>query len=565
MSRGLVRRLRLGAAFILLAYLVLHFTNHALGLVSLETMELGRWWFLALWRSAPGAIALYGAIAVHGILALWVLYDRRTLRMPPWELAQYTLGLLLPALLAAHVVGTRIAWWRFGVEDSYSRIVFVLWLQSPEAGARQAVTLVLAWVHAGIGLHYWLRFRPWYPRAAPWLFAVALLLPTLALLGFVSAGREVAARARTPGWSEAMLRAANAPDPVEAAQLDAIRRGFLDAYLYALVGVFAARGVRRLLEWRRSVRVTYPNGRVVTAPRGFSILDASRFAGIPHASVCGGRGRCSTCRVRIAAGLHELPVPSDAERRVLARVGAAPDVRLACQTRPSRDVAVEPLLAPSVAPVEAFATDVRQGREQELAVLFADLRGFTRLAENKLPYDVVFVLNRYFEAVGTAITGAGGVTNQFTGDGVMALFGIESGPATGSRQALAAARAMIEGVNTLSAELATHLGSPLRIGIGIHTGPAVVGRMGWGESFYLTAVGDTVHVAARLEQATKDYSAQLVVSEAVARHATLDLSNFPAHDLTVRNRAEPVPIRVITHVANLPTTESAPDRTSRPA
>ncbi len=515
-------------------------------------MAAGRWWFLALWRSGPGTLALYGAIAVHGVLALWLLYDRRTLRMPIWEATQYAIGLLLPALLVVHVVGTRIAWWRFGADDPYPRIVLALWMQAPAFGARQALTLALAWLHAGIGVHYWLRFRPWYPRAAPWLFAVALLLPTLALLGFVNAGRDVAELARTPGWSDAMLRAANAPGPVEAARLLAIRRGFLQSYLIALILVLVARGVRHLVERRRSIRVTYSNGRIAIAPGGFTILDASRLAGIPHASVCGGRGRCSTCRVRIASGLGDLPPASDAERRVLARVGAAPDVRLACQTRPTRAVSVEPLLAPSVAPAEAFGTDTRQGREQELAVLFADLRGFTRMAENKLPYDVVFFLNRYFEAVGTAITRAGGVTNQFTGDGVMALFGIESGPAVGSRQALAAARAMVDGVAALSADLAADLGLPLRIGIGIHTGPAVVGRMGWGDSFYLTAVGDTVHVAARLEQATKDYDAELVVSEAVARHATLDLSHFPAHNLTVHNRAGQVPVRVIDHVANLP-------------
>jgi adenylate cyclase len=547
-----VRRLRLGAAYVLLLYLILHFTNHALGLISLEAMAAGRWWFLALWRSGVGTVALYGAITVHGILALWLLYDRRTLRMPLWEATQYALGLVLPALLVVHVVSTRIAWWRFGADDSYPRIVLALWMLSPEFGARQALTVVLAWLHACIGVHYWLRFRAWYPRAAPWLFAVALLMPTLALLGFVAAGRDLAALARTPGWTAATLRAANAPGPAQAAQLLAIRRGFLDSYLIALVVVVIARGLRRHLERRRSIRITYPNDRVAVALAGFTILDASRLAGIPHASVCGGRGRCSTCRVRIGRGLGELPVPSEAERRVLARVGAAPDVRLACQTRPTRDVSVEPLLAPSVAPAEAFGTDARQGREQELAVLFADLRGFTRMAENKLPYDVVFVLNRYFEAVGTAITRAGGVTNQFTGDGVMALFGIESGPATGSRQALAAARAMVEGVAALSAELATDLGSPLRIGIGIHTGPAVVGRMGWGESFYLTAVGDTVHVAARLEQATKDYTAELVVSEAVARQAALDLSGFPAHNLTVHNRVGQINVRVIDRVANLP-------------
>jgi adenylate cyclase len=256
--------------------------------------------------------------------------------------------------------------------------------------------------------------------------------------------------------------------------------------------------------------------------------------------------------VHVTRGLEGLPPASDAEQRVLARVGAAPDVRLACQTRPLRDLAVVPLLAPSIRADDALTADVRQGRESEIAVLFADLRGFTRMAENKLPYDVVFVLNRYFEAVGTAITGAGGVTNQFTGDGVMALFGIDSGAATGCRQALEAARAMVEGVTALSAELAGDLPLPLRIGIGVHAGPAVVGQMGWGQSFYLTAVGDTVHVAARLEQATKDYGAEMVVSEEVARYAGVDLSAFPRHDLAVRNRAGRVSIRVVTRVAALP-------------
>ena len=102
MSARAVRRARLGAAWVLLTYLVLHFLNHALGLVSLAAMESGRHGFLALWRSVPGTVALYGAIAVHALLALWLLYQRRSLRMPAWEAAQYSLGLLLPALLARH-------------------------------------------------------------------------------------------------------------------------------------------------------------------------------------------------------------------------------------------------------------------------------------------------------------------------------------------------------------------------------------------------------------------------------------------------------------------------------
>ena len=546
-----VRRIRLAAALVLLTYVVLHFSNHALGLVSLAAMEAGRWWFLALWRSWAGTVALYGAITLHGILALWLLYQRRSLRMPLWEALQYSLGLLIPVLLVAHVTGSRIAWWLVGADDPYARVVLGLWVLTPERGAGQVLAITVVWLHACIGVHYWLRFRRWYPAAQPWLFAVALLLPVLALLGFVSAGREVAALARAPGWTPSLLESTHAPDAVAAARLLAIRQGFLNTYLLALAVVAAARGVRRLDERRRSLRITYTTGPIVTAPVGFTILEASRLGRVPHASVCGGRGRCSTCRVRVVRGLEHLPPPSDAEHRVLARVAAAPDVRLACQTRPARDVTVTPLVPPSIDAGGALAPDARQGREREIAVLFADLRGFTRMAESKLPYDVVFFLNRYFATVGTAITGAGGVTNQFTGDGVMALFGIDGGPATGSRQALAAARAMVDGMTRLNAELAGELKAPLHIGIGIHAGPGVVGWMGWGESFYLTAVGDTVHVAARLEQATKDFQAELVVSDAVARLAGLDLSAFPVHRLEVRNRTEAVTVRVIARVGDL--------------
>jgi len=559
MRRGAVRRVRLGAAFVLLTYLALHFLNHALGLVSLAAMETGRQWFLALWRSVPGTTALYGAILVHGGLGLWLLYERRTLRMPPWEAAQYALGLLLPALLASHVTATRVAWWHAGTEDRYARVLLVYWVTAPERGAWQMVTLLLAWTHACIGLHYWLRFRPWYPRAATGLLAAALLLPAAALAGFVAGGREVMALARTPGWTEALARDTRPPGPVQGAHLTRVREGFLQAYLAALAVVLAARGGRALWQRRHSVRIGYPGGRIAVVPRGFSVLDASRAAGIPHASVCGGRGRCSTCRVHVVRGLEALPPPREAEQRVLARVKAAGDVRLACQTHPHHDLSVVPLLAPSIAARAALMSDVRQGRESMIAVLFADLRGFTHMAEHKLPYDVVFVLNRYFEAVGTAVTGAGGVTNQFTGDGVMALFGIDDGPTLGSRQALVAARAMVRAVGALSGELAGDLPAPLRIGIGVHVGPAVVGQMGWGPSFYLTAVGDTVHVAARLEQATKDSGAELVVSEDVARLAGVDLSAFPRQELAVRNRAGRIDIRIVARVADLPLSPGAGD------
>lgn len=318
--------------------------------------------------------------------------------------------------------------------------------------------------------------------------------------------------------------------------------------LTALAGWMRSRYQKR----RKSVRITYPGTKSLMVPVGLTVLEASRKAGIPHAAVCGGRGRCTTCRVRVTRGLDSLPPPSPEETKVLAQVGAAPDVRLACQLQPSRSISVIPVIPAGgdarLAPVDKT---VIAGHEQEITVLFADLRGFTRIAELMLPYDVVFLLNRYFDVVGDAIEMAGGTANQFTGDGVMALFGLEVQPREGSRQALIAALEMVRGLAALSASLAEVLDGPLRVGIGIHTGQAVVGHMGHGVARYLTAVGDTVHVASRLEELTKEYGCALVMSDAVAERAGIDVSPFPRYDLMVRNRERPITIRTIEDVESL--------------
>jgi adenylate cyclase len=542
---------RLGSGLVLFTYVTTHLLNHALGLISLATMEGGQVWFLRLWRNPLGTAALYGAVITHALLALWFLYERRTLRMPLWQATQAALGLCIPPLLTSHVMGTRMAYTLFGTDSSYTRVLLYQWTLAPEVGLRQAVTVVLVWIHGCMGLHYWLRFRPWYRRATPLPFAAALLLPVLALLGFVEGGREVARLAARPGWIAETLRTTRAPGPPERAALTRLQGTILDVYGGTVGAVLVARGVRALVARRRTIRITYPSGRVVQVAPGFTVLETSRSAGIPHASVCGGRGRCSTCRVRIVHGLAGLPVASPAEARVLRRVGAPPNVRLACQLRPPADIAVVPLLPAVPAPVTVTPDDHGPGREQEIAVLFADLRGFTRLAEHKLPYDVVFLLNRYFEVVGTAIERAGGIANQFTGDGVMALFGVDAAPGVGARQALAAAHALVADLAGLSRELAHEIPAPLRMGIGIHVGHAVVGRMGYGPGVYLTAVGDTVHVASRLEQLTKDYDCELVITEEVARQAGIDTRNVPRHELTVRNRRGGLAVYTIARVATL--------------
>lgn len=91
----------------------------------------------------------------------------------------------------------------------------------------------------------------------------------------------------------------------------------------------------------------YPGGEVIRVPRGFSVLEASRLGGLLHYAVCGGKGQCSTCRVQILGDYDSLPAPDKMEETTLRRINAGPDVRLACQLRPNRDVAVAPLLVPA--------------------------------------------------------------------------------------------------------------------------------------------------------------------------------------------------------------------------
>ena len=536
----------------LFSFVAMHLANHALGIISLAAMEAGRWAFLAIWRNPVGTGLLLSAILVHLALAGWSIYLRRRFHMPFGEALQLLLGLAIPGLLVSHVIGTRIAHELHGFEDSYTMVVLVFWKLRPDLGLWQTALLLIAWTHGCMGVHYWLRLRAWYAHLRMLLYTFAVLLPVLALLGFSQAGRFVSTLAENPDWITQTRQIHRAVDPAQAAQLAQTRENIRLTLAALLLLVLAARGVRQLYESTSSVRITYPGARVISVPIGFSVLESSRQANIAHASVCGGRGRCSTCRVRVFASKGPLPPPRIAESRVLSRVNAAPDVRLACQLRPRHDLSVMPLIPPSVLPAESLLhPGIMAGAEREMCVMFADLRGFTRIAENRLPYDVVFLLNRYFEAVGGAIERAGGIANQFTGDGVMALFGVNGGPEAGARAALVAAKLMQRAVAGLSAELKEELPAPLRLGIGIHSGPTVLGHMGRGAATYLTAVGDTVNTASRLQDQTKEFGCQLIFSEQVGQRAGIEVSAFRREEITVRNRAEPIAIRVVPDVEAL--------------
>ncbi len=146
------------------------------------------------------------------------------------------------------------------------------------------------------------------------------------------------------------------------------------------------------------VTIDYGDGACVSLEAGGSVLEASRQGGIAHADACGGRGLCTTCRVRVESGLEHCPAPDEAERQALAINGLPPGVRLACQLRPTGDIAVRVLIREHAMPSGAAPEAVLE----QVAVLFVDIRGFTGFAEKQLPFDVSNVLNRYFDGGGEA-------------------------------------------------------------------------------------------------------------------------------------------------------------------
>ena len=412
--------------------------------------------------------------------------------------------------------------------------------------------MLLVWTHGCIGLHFWLRLKPWYARWQGLFLGLAVLVPALAYAGFSVAGRDV-------------RHTVEFINPFTAEQLVSIR-ATMDWAFWGAVGVVGALVVFRIIRAiiarvRPRIKVSYADGAEVITGTGPSLLEISRIWHIPHASVCGGRARCSTCRVRVLEGIDDLEPPSEMEKTVLARVGAGEAVRLACQVHPSSDLKIATLLpAQRVRPTDAVNHDeYTWGVEQTVTVMFADLRGFTAMSEARLPYDVVFLLNQYLGQMSAAIEDSGGYVDKFIGDGIMALFGMGQPSDEGARDAVRGARAMGGVLDALNRTLASDLPKPLEIGIGLHTGPAILGRVGIsdrrGASQRITALGDTVNTASRLEASCKDLEAQLVISSATMLEAGMALKRKDQASINVKGKKAKIKVAKFARALSAP----APD------
>jgi adenylate cyclase len=304
-----LRRVRLWSGIALFAYVTTHLANHALGLVSFTALEAGRGWFLLLWRNPLGTVVLYGALASHITLALWSLYQRRACACPSGKPCSCFMGLTIPFLLTTHVVGTRLAHAWFDVQDSYTYVVLALWWYRPDLGYSRLLfyswpgcMAVLACIS---GCAYSHGMAVWCRGSLGWLSCYhACLARIRAGLGAKWQCRPVTQHGAKRSCKRPTHRRGGSP---------ASEQGPYYRPYGLWCGYWSHPGGACLTPTLRTASRDDPDhvsrrteGR---RPAGFSVLETSRFAQIPHASVCGGRGRCSTCRVRVVRGGAFTPQP----------------------------------------------------------------------------------------------------------------------------------------------------------------------------------------------------------------------------------------------------------------
>ena len=540
------RQLGMITGVIMFVFVSMHLLNHAVLLISLEAANQTLRIFKIIWRNPLGALLLYGSFSIHFLLALRSLYLRRHFDSRVGSVTQIVFGLSLPFLICAHVVTARLPILFNGPDVGYHAVLKTMWSDNAFALQMYAAILV-AWIHGCIGIYSAISHREWYKRFTTPLMMAAIMLPTLTFAAIMAAYQGI--DAETIAESNSV---SGVPQEFQGRFLD--RSSLLDyvqvenRFYFILLACCAFTllliAIRKNRESAFEIGITYSHGEFVRVQRGTSVLEASHIGHIDHYSACGGKGRCSTCRVRVMETSGPLPPPSALEQATLNRIHATPDTRLSCQLRPDYDLMVDlQLLVPKGGDRPSSNDEQASGREKEILVMFSDLRNFTTIAENGLPYDIVFLLNSYYAIIVKAIEGAGGRVDKYLGDGVMAIFDVDDrGASEVCKRALGAAAKIVSETEKLNAKMKDDFSMDLEVAIGMHYGSAIVGLVGYGKVSTLTAIGDTVNVASRLETVAKEYNVSVAASETVILLADVKHEGVSTQRIALKGRRLEMPV-----------------------
>jgi adenylate cyclase len=260
------------------------------------------------------------------------------------------------------------------------------------------------------------------------------------------------------------------------------------------------------------------DNKTIWASPDSTVLDAMLKAKINHTHVCGGNARCSTCRIYIMDGLNNCQPRNEKEKRLAEDLGFPQNIRLACQTRINgnitiRRAVVDDLDTKIILKQLGDAPGTKLGQEKDLAILFTDIVNYTQFAEALPAYDVVHVLNRYYQTMNEIIVRHKGIISDVAGDGILALFGAIGDSKNPVLDAINAVRAMNAALTQFNDYLNQMYDRSFGIRAGINFGKAIVGNFDTGMMSKISAIGDAVNLASRIETANKDFGTQLLISE----------------------------------------------------
>ncbi len=549
---SIMRKFRVYSGIILFVYALTHLLNHSVNIISIEAANyINETYFDLIWKNSVGSVLLYGSLIVHVLLGFYSIGIRKSFKMTFKEWIQIIFPIVALLFLAQHIAALALLTKYFNIEVNYSLLLSVMISEPSEIviGAFLFTLMMLfIWVHGAIGINGMLRFKlQEYRKYSPYLFFIYFSIPILATFGFLAGLREqsfIAFAKSLQGeenfiYSVIMQAVPQEVFPILLAIEPLVMNNYpiivLILILVAIANVVRSKYLGRL-------KIHYPNNKIAFVPRRTSILEASRLAGIPHQSVCGGKGRCTTCRINVVSYEGSLPEPSALEANAIKRAGLEKSVRLACQLKPTKNLSVIPLVNPENSLEGATSRRTLSGKEKETVVLFIDLRDFTKLSEKKLPYDVVYILNKYYSVCGKIIEDQGGRLDKFIGDGIMAIFDSSENADKNCKSAVKATSLISKKMKILNDEMKIDFSEDIKFGMGIHSGDAIVGLMGYGKTFTETVVGDNVNIASRLEGLSKEYKSELVISKYVAERAKLNLNEFENHVVKIRGRNEDLEI-----------------------
>ena len=249
-----------------------------------------------------------------------------------------------------------------------------------------------------------------------------------------------------------------------------------------------------------------------------TILDCSITNQIHHIHECGGNGMCTTCRIRVLEGHEHISPKSLKEQEISRSRKWDPSIRLACQCFVKGNVTIQRLVWTSAEINRLQLETVPEGNPEEraIAILFCDIRGFTKLATQHSSFDVAHILNRFYTVLGDPILINNGIIYQYVGDEVIGLFGVSGGmKSKNCNDAIRAALGMQYAVDRLNRIELVDFDVRLIMGIGINFGRAYIGHLGHPKHKQFAVVGDPINTASRIQRLNKEFQTSILVSESL--------------------------------------------------